>query len=81
MTPLMAAAKHGHTNIVLTLLIEGADTDRKTADDLTALKLAELGGHTVIVDLFKYNYGITTKQSSQLVLCSVASTQTLGESN
>jgi ankyrin repeat protein len=43
---LIAAAAYGRTNIVLTLLEQGADVNAKGKDGSTALRLAAFQGHT-----------------------------------
>ncbi|TBU34632.1 ankyrin repeat-containing domain protein [Dichomitus squalens] len=50
-TPLHLAADRGHLAVVKALLERGAHKDIKDEDDLTAKELAEIAGHTEIVDL------------------------------
>jgi len=50
-TPLLHAARRGHTEIVRTLLEAGADPNRRDRDSNTALTLAAGDGHWEAVDL------------------------------
>ena len=51
-TPLHEAACHGHTAVVILLILHGAELDAKaTPNHMTALHFAVSKGHTPIVDL------------------------------
>lgn len=51
MTPLMLAARNGHTDMVKLLLDNHADRELKTADNKTAREIAIDGNQTVIAEL------------------------------
>jgi len=56
MTPLHYAARDGHLSVVEHLIIQKADINAKSKDDLTPLHYAASYGHLSIVNiLFKQN--------------------------
>ena len=52
-TPLLAAAARGHAGVVRQLLDAGADPDAETRDGITALDLAEGGGHADVAGILR----------------------------
>ncbi|XP_037086696.1 ankyrin repeat domain-containing protein 50-like [Pollicipes pollicipes] len=50
-SPLTVAARHGHADVVSTLLEAGCDADRPDADGWTPLRSAAWAGHTPTVQL------------------------------
>jgi len=50
-SPLLAAARAGHTDVVNILLAHGADSKRRTDNGNTALHLAAAGGHEEMCNL------------------------------
>jgi ankyrin repeat protein len=49
----MLAAKKGHLEIVKALLAAGADVNVRTTGGVTALFVAESGGHTAVVEILR----------------------------
>jgi ankyrin repeat protein len=52
-TPLHAAARQGHQEVVTLLIANGADVDAKTEKGETAISLANKKGHTEIVEMLR----------------------------
>lgn len=52
-TPLHAAARQGHQEVVTLLIANGADVNAKTEKGETAISLANKKGHTEIVELLR----------------------------
>ena len=48
-TPLMTAARHGHSDIIDILLVEGADLYARTASGRTVTRIASDAGYTDVV--------------------------------
>ena len=51
MTPLHFACQNGHTKVVTSLLVRGADVDHTNAQGCTPLNLAVTNGHKEAVEL------------------------------
>jgi ankyrin repeat protein len=52
-TPMMMAAREGHDDTALVLIAHGADRNRKNAEGLTAVQIAERAGKTRVADALK----------------------------
>ena len=78
-SPLLMAARLGHTEIVKLLLKAGATADLANENNTTPLTIASKHGHTEVVQLLRVCGAATTKEEFEaaLLTLSIEQTQTL----